>query len=81
MKVISLLMCHKLIFVVNMPDKIVTLNDILVSVFCKSGKNYDILFCAQKNKNKNVIELNRKLSFLGKNNKQLEQYYTYCFYA
>ncbi len=27
-----------------MPDKIVTLNDILVGVFCKSGKMYDINF-------------------------------------
>ncbi len=35
--VISLLICHKFIFVVNMPDKIVTLNDILVYVFSKSG--------------------------------------------
>ncbi len=35
--VISLLISHKFIFVVNMPDKIVTLNDILVYVFSKSG--------------------------------------------
>ncbi len=34
-KLISLYICHKLILVVNMPDKIVTLNDILVAVFCK----------------------------------------------
>ncbi len=38
-KVISLLICHKLIFVVNMPDNIVTLNDILAGVSCKSGGN------------------------------------------
>ncbi len=47
-KVISLLLCHKLIFVVNMPDKIVTLNHILVAVFCKSGKMYDINFLLRK---------------------------------
>lgn len=34
--VISLLICHKLIVVVNMPNKMVTLNDILVAVICKS---------------------------------------------
>ncbi len=63
-----------------MPDKTVTLNDILV--FCKSGKNVWYLFCAQKNKNKTVIELNRKLfHFFGEKQQQLEQYYTYCFYA
>ncbi len=44
-----------------MPDKIVTLNDILVGVFCKSGKNVWYLFFAQKNKNKVAIKLNQKL--------------------
>ncbi len=44
-KVISLLICHKYIFVVNMPDKSVTLNDILVGVFCKSGENLWYLQC------------------------------------
>ncbi len=38
-----------------MPDKIVTLNDILVGVFCKSGENF-YLFFAQKNKN--ILQLN-----------------------
>lgn len=50
MEVITLLTCHKLIFVLNMPDKIGTLNDILVSVFCKSGKNYDIYVLLKKTK-------------------------------
>ncbi len=44
-----------------MPDMIVTLNDILVAVFCKSGRNVSYLFFAQKNKNKIAIKLNRKL--------------------
>ncbi len=44
-----------------MPDKIVTLNDILVGAFCESGKNYIYLFFAQKKKNKFAIKLNRKL--------------------
>ncbi len=65
-----------------MPDKIVTLNYILVGVFCKSGKNLWYLFFAQKNKNKIAIKLNRKLfNFFGENNINLKQYYTYCFYA
>ncbi len=54
-----------------MPDKIVTLNDILVVlVFCKSGENVWYLLFAQKKikKIKQVaIKLNRKpLNFLGK---------------
>ncbi len=69
----------KLIFVVNMPDKIVTLNDILVAVFCKSGENVQYLFFAQKNKNKIAIKLNKK--FWGGNNNNLKQYSTYCFHA
>ncbi len=44
-----------------MSDKIVTLNYILVGVFCKSGRNVWYLFFAQKNKNKIAIKLNRKL--------------------
>ncbi len=63
-----------------MPDMIVTLNDILVAVFCKSGTNVWYLFFAQKNKNKIVIELNRKLfNFFGEKNNNLKQYYTSCF--
>ncbi len=42
-----------------MPDKMVTLNYILVGVFCKSGKNVWYLFFAQKKK-KIAIKLNRK---------------------
>ncbi len=65
-----------------MPDMIVTLNDIVVAVFCKSGTNVWYLFFAQKNKNKIVIELNRKLfNFFGEKNNNLKQYYTSCFYA
>ncbi len=41
-----------------MLDKIVTLNDILVGVFSKSGKIVWYLFFAQKNKI--AIKLNRK---------------------
>ncbi len=63
MKVISLLICHKLIFIVNMPDKIVTLNDILV------GKMYDIYFLFRKTK---TIKLNRKLNFLGVKQQQFK---------
>ncbi len=48
-----------------MPDKTVTLNDILVGVFCKSGRSVWYLFCAQKNKNKIVIELNRNFFIFG----------------
>ncbi len=44
-----------------MTDKILTLNDILVCVFCKSGENGWYLFFAQENKNKIAIKLNRKL--------------------
>lgn len=66
-------MCHKLIFVVNMPDKIVTLNDILVGKFSKSGKNVWYLFLAQKNKNKIAINLNRKLfKFFGEKQQQFK---------
>ncbi len=58
-----------------MLDKIVTLNDILVGVFCKSGENVWYLFFAQKNKNKIAIKLNRKLfNFGGGNNNNLKQY-------
>ncbi len=41
-----------------MPDKIVTLNDILVDVFCKSGENVFIFFLK---KTKLKLQLNRKL--------------------
>ncbi len=44
-----------------MPDKIVTLNYILVGVFCKSGENVWYVFFAQNNKNKIAIKLYRKL--------------------
>ncbi len=68
-----------------MPDKIVTLNDILVGAFCESGKNYIYLFFAQKKKNKFAIKLNRKLFKKnwggGGNNNNLKQYFTCCFYA
>ncbi len=50
MKVISILICHKLMFVVNIPDKSVTLNYILADVFCKLG---DIYVFAQIKKNCN----------------------------
>ncbi len=70
MKVINLLMCHKLIFVVNMPEKIVTPNDILVAVFCKSGRNVYLIF-AQKNKN--AIKIKIFFFFLWKNT-NLKQY-------
>ncbi len=61
---------------------IVTLNDILVAVFCKSGTNVWYLFFAQKNKNKIAIKLNGKLfNFFGEKNNNLKQNYTYCFYA
>ncbi len=64
-----------------MPDKSVTLNYILVGIFCKSGENVYVFF-SQKNKNKIAIKLNRKpLHFLGENNNNLKQYYTCCFYA
>ncbi len=43
-----------------MPVKSVTLNDILVGVFCKSEENVLYLFFAQKSKNKIAIKLNRK---------------------
>ncbi len=63
-----------------MPDKIVTLNDILVAVFCKSGRNVWYTFFAQKNKI--AIKLNRNFFiFWGKSNNNLKQYYTSCFYA
>ncbi len=49
-----------------MPDMIITLNYIVVAVFCKSGTNLWYLFFAQKNKNKIAIKLNRKLfNFFG----------------
>ncbi len=41
-----------------MPDNIVTLNDILVDVFCKSGENVFIFFLK---KTKLKLQLNRKL--------------------
>ncbi len=44
-----------------MPDKIVTLNYILVGVFCKSGGDVWYVFFAQNNKNKIAIQLYRKL--------------------
>ncbi len=44
-----------------MPDKIVTLNDIFVGVFSKSGKKFMILIFCLENKNKIAIKLNRKL--------------------
>ncbi len=55
-----------------MPVKSVTLNDILVCVFCKSGENVLYLFFAQKSKNKTAIKLNRKLKKkLGGNNNNI----------
>ncbi len=50
-----------------MSDKIVTMNYILVGIFCKSGKIY-IIFFAQKNKNVIAIKLNWNLLHLWKNN-------------
>ncbi len=65
-----------------MPDKIVTLNDILVAVFCKSGKSVWYLFFAQKNKNKIAIKLTENFfNCGGGGNNNLKQYYTNCFYA
>ncbi len=64
-----------------MPDKIITLNDILGGVFCKSGKKCMIFtFCSEKQK-KFAIKLNRKRFNLGGGGNNLKQYYTYCFYA
>ncbi len=61
-----------------MPDKIVTLNYILVGVFCKSGENVWFFFCTEKQKhNCNSIKQNFKKNV--KNNNNLKQYYT-CFY-
>ncbi len=61
-----------------MPDKIVTMNYILVGVFCKC---MIFIFCSEK-QNKIAIKLNGKPFLkIGENNNNLKQYYTYCFYA
>ncbi len=64
-----------------MPDKIVTLNYILVGVFCKSGENVWFFF-AQKNKNIIVIQLNKTLKkFFFEKQQQFKAVLHLFFYA